>query len=84
MLLATQALADGGGLILGLSLTLLFVFLAIVLAQVVLFVAGLVSVLRNDKYSGPGKLLWVVAMFFFPIIGPLVWFLFGRNVRQGI
>lgn len=84
MLLAMPPLADGGGIILGIGLTVLLVFIVIALAQLILFIAGLVSLLGSDKYSGIGKLLWVVVMFFFPIIGPLVWFFVGRNVRQGI
>lgn len=84
MLLAMPALADAGGVLLGIGLTVLLVIVVIAIAQVILFVAGVISALGNDRYSAIGKALWVVVMFFFPIIGPLVWFIVGRNVRNGI
>lgn len=59
------------------------VFLA--LAAIILFVAALISILASSRYTGGGKLLWLIAIFVFPFLGPLVWWLGGRkaNIRRG-
>ncbi|MFJ4658108.1 PLD nuclease N-terminal domain-containing protein [Nocardia sp. NPDC088792] len=46
---------------------------------VVLFIAGVVSVLRSRNYLSGGKAIWVLLMFAFPFLGPLVWFIWGRR-----
>ncbi|MGI9031557.1 MAG: PLDc N-terminal domain-containing protein [Ilumatobacteraceae bacterium] len=53
----------------------------IVIALVVLFIAALVSIVRTSRLSGGGKLLWVVIVFVFPLIGSIVWFAFGRGMN---
>lgn len=84
MLLAMPALAQAEGLALGIGLVFLFILIALAVAQLILFIAGVVSVLGSDRYSAAGKLIWIVVMLFLPIIGPIVWFIVGRNVKQGI
>jgi len=42
--------------------------------EVVLGVAAIVSVLRNEDFSGGSKALWVVAIVLFPILGAVVYF----------
>jgi hypothetical protein len=51
------------------------------LAQLVLFLCALVSILSRRRLTGGGKFLWVVVTFGFPFLGPLGWFLFGRNAQ---
>ncbi|MFI1915024.1 PLD nuclease N-terminal domain-containing protein [Nocardia sp. NPDC020380] len=46
---------------------------------IVLFIAGVVSVLRSRNYLSGGKAIWVLLMFVFPFLGPLVWFIWGRR-----
>lgn len=44
-----------------------------------LFVGALVSISRSTNYNTGGKALWVLVCFAFPLVGPLVWFGFGKN-----
>jgi len=62
--------------------TALAVALAVAALLVFAFVVcALVSVLRSGNLSVAGKALWVVLMLVFPILGSLVWFLWGRHAR---
>ena len=56
-------------------------FIIPIVIQVVLFIAGLVSVLRSPRYTGGGKFLWVVVIFFAPFLGPIGWFIAGRSAQ---
>jgi hypothetical protein len=49
------------------------------LAQLILWIVAAVSIVRNDRLTGGGKLLWFVVIIAFPFLGCLGWFLFGRN-----
>lgn len=49
--------------------------------QVVLFLSALVSILRSQRYTGGGKLLWAAVVFFAPFLGPLGWWLGGRRAQ---
>ena len=40
----------------------------------VLGIAAIVSVLRNEDFSGGSKLLWVVVIVLFPILGGAIYF----------
>lgn len=53
----------------------------LVLVPLVVFVVGAVSVLRSPRYTGGGKLLWVVALWALPVVGTVVWFAAGRTAR---
>jgi len=49
--------------------------------QLVLFIAGLISVLASKRYTGGGKFLWVIVIFALPLLGPLGWFIAGRTAQ---
>lgn len=51
------------------------------LAQVILWIAAAISILRNDRFTGGGKLLWFVVIIGFPFLGCLGYFIFGRNAQ---
>lgn len=51
----------------------------VALGLVVLFIAALVSVLRSPRLASGGKAVWVLLVFVFPLLGPLVWFIWGRH-----
>lgn len=53
--------------------------IAVMLAGVILFIAGVVSVFRSGNYQSGGKAVWVLLMLAFPFLGPVVWFIWGRN-----
>lgn len=61
----------GSGILVGAALLL-------VIGQVVLFIAALVSVLRSPL-TGAMKLVWVVVAFIAPFLGPVLWFVIGRR-----
>lgn len=60
---------------------IILLILAPISIQVVLFVSGLVSVLRSPRYTGGGKFLWIVVIFFAPLLGPIGWFVAGRSAQ---
>lgn len=60
---------------------LAIVALVLIVLQVVLFVAALISILGSRRYTGGGKFLWLVVVFFAPFLGPLGWFIAGRTAR---
>lgn len=50
----------------------------IILIQIGLMVFALVDLIRRSKTRGP-KWLWVVIILFFNIIGPIIYFVIGRE-----
>ncbi|MFC9432312.1 PLD nuclease N-terminal domain-containing protein [Nocardia sp. NPDC057030] len=52
---------------------------AVAIGAIALFIAGVVSALRSSNYAAAGKAIWVLLMLAFPFLGPVVWFVWGRN-----
>ncbi|HRQ36705.1 MAG: PLDc_N domain-containing protein [Anaerolineae bacterium] len=50
----------------------------ILLIQLALVIAALVDLIRREKTKGP-KWLWVLIILFFNMIGPIVYFVVGRD-----
>ncbi|QRQ65860.1 PLDc N-terminal domain-containing protein [Corynebacterium sp. SFY-K9] len=48
----------------------------------IIFIAALVSILSSSRYTVFGKVVWIVVTFTFPILGPIVWFIWGRNAES--
>lgn len=65
----------------GVAIVGLIVWLSIILLQVILFIAALVSILSSKRYTGGGKFLWVGVVFFAPFLGPIGWFIAGRTAQ---
>lgn len=57
---------------------LLPLFAPLILIQLGLIVAALLDLARREHTRGP-KWLWVVIIIFVELVGPLVYFLFGRS-----
>lgn len=55
--------------------------IALVVAYLMLFIGALVGILRSPTLTAGGKLLWVVVIFVFQLLGPLVWFIWGRHAQ---
>lgn len=49
------------------------------LAVLILVIAAIVSTLINRDTTAGGKLLWVLLILWFPIIGAVAWFVVGRK-----
>lgn len=60
--------------------TLLLVLVPLVLIQVGLVIWGLFDLTRPERrVKGGSKVLWAVVIILLNIVGPLVYFLFGRE-----
>ncbi|AGP31966.1 PLDc N-terminal domain-containing protein [Corynebacterium terpenotabidum] len=80
MTLAAVTAEDGGttsrwGIVLTLFLTVL------ALALLAFIIAALVSIIKAGSLTAAGKILWVVVVFAFPLLGSLVWFIWGRSAQ---
>lgn len=49
-----------------------------------LLVAALISVGRASRHTSAAKGVWVIVVFVVPVLGPILWFLIGRNATPGI
>ena len=59
-------------------LQLLPYIIPIVLLQLILMIVALVDLIRREKTRGP-KWLWVIVIVLVELIGPIVYFIFGRE-----
>nr|WP_269457846.1 PLD nuclease N-terminal domain-containing protein [Microcella alkaliphila] len=50
------------------------------LLWLVLIVVALIQIAQSTELSMPMKLVWAVVVFFFPLLGTLVWFILGRRI----
>ena len=59
---------------------ILAAILPLIVLQVVLLVAALVDLTRNDRQvRGGNKLIWALIIIFVSLFGPLLYFLIGRD-----
>lgn len=58
--------------------TILPLLIPIVLVQIALIAAALWDLYHREKTRGP-KLIWVFVILFINIIGPIIYFIFGRD-----
>ncbi len=54
--------------------------LLVLLFGLVLPIAAIIDIVRND-FEGNNKLIWVLVVIFFNIIGSILYFLIGRKQR---
>lgn len=59
----------------------LFLFIGVGVFLAALFIGGLISVIASPRYTGGGKFLWIVVIFFAPFLGPLGWFIAGKHAQ---
>jgi len=45
---------------------------------VAVFIIAATQVARTQTLSGVTKLVWIAALFAYPLVGPGVWFLWGK------
>lgn len=50
-----------------------------ILSPLVLTIAALISILRNEFNDGTTKLIWVLVAILLPILGPILYFAIGRK-----
>jgi hypothetical protein len=49
------------------------------LAALVLWIWALVDAIGNSRLNGNLRLIWVLVIIFVPFLGPILYFLVGRN-----
>ena len=62
----------------GLELLLIPVFLLI---PAILWIIALVDVLKSDFSDSTNKLIWVIVIFLFPLVGALIYFIMGTKQK---
>jgi len=45
----------------------------------VIFIATLVSIVRNPNHGVLGKFLWILVALFLNLLGTILWLIFGRG-----
>lgn len=55
------------------------VFLPLILIELGLALTALVHVLRHPRYKIGNRPLWIIVVLFVQIIGPVAYFVFGRE-----
>ena len=45
----------------------------------IIFIATVVSIVRNPNHGGLGKFVWILVAFFLSILGSILWLIFGRG-----
>ncbi|QEU48312.1 hypothetical protein FMM01_13890 [Schleiferilactobacillus harbinensis] len=55
------------------------IFIPIIILELALMITALIHVLRHPHYRFGNKVLWIIIVVVFQIIGPIVYFAFGRG-----
>ncbi|MEE6715090.1 PLDc N-terminal domain-containing protein [Schleiferilactobacillus harbinensis] len=55
------------------------IFIPVIILELVLMITALIHVLRHPHYRFGNKVLWIIIVVVFQIIGPIVYFAFGRG-----
>ncbi len=53
-------------------------FIPLIIAQFVLLIVAIIDLVRIEKTNGP-KWVWALVIIFVNIIGPILYFIFGRR-----
>lgn len=60
--------------------TLLLILLPLLVLQFILLVVSLIDLFRRSETNGP-KWVWLLVIVFINILGPIIYFLWGRTRR---
>lgn len=58
--------------------TLFLILLPVLILQLILLVVALIDLFKRDVTNGP-KWVWLLVIVFINILGPIVYFLWGRT-----
>ena len=50
-----------------------------IIVELILLITALVHVLRHNSYRFGNKVMWAIIVVVFQMIGPIVYFVFGRG-----
>ena len=51
----------------------------VIIIELALAIVALIHVLKHPNYRFGNKVLWILVVLFIQIIGPIVYFVFGRG-----
>ena len=54
----------------------------LVVLELGLLVIALIDVIRREKVTGNNKVVWILLIVLFQVIGPIVYFIFGRQETE--
>jgi len=52
----------------------------LMLLSIPLFIIALVDILKHD-FPGNDKLVWILVIIFFPLLGPILYLIIGKKTR---
>jgi len=55
------------------------IILPIIIIQLILAITALIHVIRHPHYKFGNKAIWIILVLFVNLIGPIVYFVFGRG-----
>ena len=59
--------------------SIILLVLPILIIQIGLIILAFVDLNKRDKVTGGNKMIWVVIILLFQIMGPLAYFIIGRK-----
>ncbi|WP_244660285.1 PLDc N-terminal domain-containing protein [Corynebacterium belfantii] len=62
----------------------LFVVGIVLIAALAFFIIVITQVLACERLTKVGKLLWALVMLSFPFLGPLMWYLWGKDATLNV
>lgn len=57
-------------------------FIPLIILELALMVTAVVSLAKSTKFRFGNKPMWLVIVIIFQIIGPVVYFVFGKGERE--
>ncbi|HIW90123.1 MAG TPA: PLDc N-terminal domain-containing protein [Candidatus Corynebacterium avicola] len=67
----------------GIAFILLVLMAAAVIAWLVMFLLALFEILKHRTITGGSKVVWIIISFACPVLGPILWFIWGRKGALG-
>lgn len=57
-------------------------FIPIIVVQLILGITAVIHVLKHPYYRFGNKIMWVIIVLIVQIIGPIIYFIFGRGESE--
>ncbi|WP_282201594.1 PLDc N-terminal domain-containing protein [Emergencia timonensis] len=54
----------------------------VIIIELALMITALIHVVRHDHYNFGNKPIWIIVVVLIQIIGPIVYFVFGRSDEE--
>lgn len=60
----------------------IIIMLIVMAAVITLWIAAVVSIARHPDASPTAKVIWIVVVVIFPLLGSAIWFVTGRSALR--